>query len=340
MNATQALAEIFEAARALCLVDRQADRQGTDAANVGLMLEFKAYEQILRSVRALRAVADNTQLQKFEAAYLNQLSAICDPDHLLGGQAWMIVNVGASTELRPRLISSVMALCAYLQASQTLGTCPIAARLCAELAEWLHDQPSVGEESLTDWLLFQLQKRSSRRVLYRKCTRHEESTLTGADWEWWIVGDTRNMGIRVQAKKLSRDDCYPQLAYTNRRGLQIEMLLDSARHFKMLPFYALYHASPSIPKVRCEGAFHTGGPQGAFLADAVELYEKWVKGGRQRIDAARLLADSSPLACLFCCAGTMGADDEPFFEKVLAWIRQIYPLAVSATPDQGMAFGE
>lgn len=339
MTAAQALSDIFEAAKALYLIDQQVGEQGTDAAHVGIVLEFKAHEQILRSVRALRAAEDNTLLQKFEAAYLNQLSAFCNPNDLLeGGVAWMFANIGAATEVRSRLISSVMALCVHLQTSLTHGTCPVASQLCAELAEWLRDQPSVGEESLTDWLLFQLRKRSSRRVLYHKCTRYEESRVTGADWEWWFVGNSKNFAIRVQAKKLSHDDFYPQLAYSNRRGLQIEMLLDSARHQKMLPFYVLYYAPQSVPKVRCDGQFHTG-LQGAFLADAIELYDKWVKVGRQRLDAARVIADSSPLSCLFCCAATMAADDGPLFEKIHAWIRQIYPVAVNATPDQGIHEG-
>ena len=108
--------------------------------------------------------------------------------------------------------------------------------------------------------------------------------------------------MRVQAKKIQgHNDFYPHLVYANRRGLQIEHLIDSARQNNMLPFYVLYHVAPSMPPVRCSASIHDGA-NGVFLADAVELFEKWVKAGRQRIDGERLLAGSNPLSCIFCCA--------------------------------------
>jgi len=126
---------------------------------------------------------------------------------------------------------------------------------------------------------------------------------------------------------LGHSDLYPHLAYANRRGLQIEMLLDSAHEDNMLPCYMLYHVMPSMPPVKCKASSHTG-PHGAFIADAAELYEKWIKVGRQRIDAERLLADSNPLTCMFCCAAT--ASNGTYFEKVYDCIRRYYPVAVNA----------
>jgi len=112
---------------------------------------------------------------------------------------------------------------------------------------------------------------------------------------------------RVEAKKiLGHTDLYPHLAYANRRGLQIEHLLDGARKNNMLPFCVLYHVMPSMPPVRCSASTRDGA-NGVFLADAVELYEKWVKASRQRIGGEQLLADSNPLSCMFCCAGAMSA---------------------------------
>src|SRR4051812_39766278 len=90
-----------------------------------------------------------------------------------------------------------------------------------ELATWMRKQSGVGEESLTDWLLFQLSERIPR-LRYIKFTRHREARVTGADWEWWFVGLTASLGIRVQAKRLALGDNYPALAYSNKYGLQIE----------------------------------------------------------------------------------------------------------------------
>jgi hypothetical protein len=156
--------------------------------------------------------------------------------------------------------------------------------------------------------------------------------LTGADWEWCLVGDGRCLRIRVQAKKiLGHGDLYPHLAYANRRGLQIEMLLGSALENNMLPFYALYHVMPSTPPVRCRTSPHDAA-NGIFLADAVELYEKRIKVGRQRIDSGQLLADSNPLSCMFCCASRISAADGPFFDKIYNYILESYPVGSRPTP--------
>ncbi len=52
--------------------------------------------------------------------------------------------------------------------------------------KWIAKQPAVKEESLTDWLLFDVSTRLPN-VLYHAFTRHEEARHTGADWEWWLL---------------------------------------------------------------------------------------------------------------------------------------------------------
>lgn len=68
---------------------------------------------------------------------------------------------------------------------------------------WIEKQPEVKEESLTDWLLFELSRRIPR-IRYKSFSRHEESRVTGADWHWWFVFDRFSFQIRVQAKRLKR----------------------------------------------------------------------------------------------------------------------------------------
>ena len=349
------ISELFQAMRMLCLIEssQSSEKQDGDgdAAYLAQLAELKAHQQVLRSLRALRATADEAELREFEAVYVGQLSAIYhDPKAVLEetaeGPGWFLVNPTAAAKIRPQLIANL----AWLFASQAArldsralrsirsspptaaGACAVVSQLCADLGAWLVRQPSVGEESLTDWLLYQLTERAAW-IKYQKFTRHEESVQTGADWEWWFVGDQRCIGIRVQAKKLlGHSDVYPHLAYANRRGLQIEMLLDSARQYNMLPFYALYHAMPTMPPVKCKASTHAGA-HGIFLADAVEVYEKWVKVGRQRIVPERLLADSNPLTCMFCCAAAMSRTDAPCFETVHDFIFEHYPVATHATQE-------
>jgi len=50
----------------------------------------------------------------------------------------------------------------------------------------MRKQPEVKEESLTDWLLFDVSQKISR-ITYKSFPRHEEARRTGADWEWWFL---------------------------------------------------------------------------------------------------------------------------------------------------------
>ena len=68
--------------------------------------------------------------------------------------------------------------------------------------KWLVRQPSVKEESITDWLLFDISE-NIKSVYYQAFTRHEEARKTGADWEWWFVFRDFAMKLRIQAKKLT-----------------------------------------------------------------------------------------------------------------------------------------
>ena len=101
---------------------------------------------------------------------------------------------------------------------------------------WMKKQPSVGEESITDWLLFALSE-SLTSLKYKTFSRHKEARETGADWEWWFVDDKKALCSRIQAKKLfASKDNYNSLAYTNKYGLQIEKLIDNAKTKNALLF--------------------------------------------------------------------------------------------------------
>lgn len=163
--------------------------------------------------------------------------------------------------------------------------------------QWLIAQPSVKEESLTDWLLYDI-SRKVPSVLYHAFTRHQEAKETGADWEWWILFKRVSFCLRVQAKKVSPSkDNYPELARTNRYGLQIDMLLDGANKANAIAMYALY-SSQDLPTM-------CGKPSsrhdGVFLAGASCLNKDFITGTRRRIDPTDLLSRSVPFPCIACC---------------------------------------
>lgn len=182
-------------------------------------------------------------------------------------------------------------------------------RLGRYIGRWLRRQPAVGEESLTDWLLYQMSQRI-RWVTYYKFKRYEESRESGADWDWWFLSNQTSFGARVQAKKLTAGaDHYRGIAHTNRSGLQIEMLIESAKFHQLVPLYNFYHVQAGKPSVRCAGNSRAGTDEGVFVASAYEVYERFIKPGRATVLADPVMSLSNPLSCFVCCPFAQEADN-------------------------------
>ncbi|MCI8610662.1 MAG: hypothetical protein HFE66_01920 [Clostridiales bacterium] len=119
--------------------------------------------------------------------------------------------------------------------------------------DWLNNQSFVKEESLTDWLLYNISNLSSK-IYYKTFTRNEEA-FNGSDWEWWILSynsnyETTAYRLLVQAKKLRPNvDNYPLIHYSNKNGMQIDLLIEAAKTRHALPLYAYYSCcQPDINK--------------------------------------------------------------------------------------------
>jgi hypothetical protein len=194
--------------------------------------------------------------------------------------------------------------------------------LSTQVHHWMMRQPAVGEESITDWLLFEVSERLPR-VRYYKFNRFEEARISGADWDWWFVGNRVSMGWRVQAKKLKKDaDNYADIARANRFGLQVEKLLESSDADNLLPFYSLYYAPKGTPRVKCKGDIGMATDDGVFLAGARTVYESFILKGRVKIDPDSVLAVANPLYCLFCCP--MGLNHDGAVEGLYRYLQEYH----------------
>jgi hypothetical protein len=131
--------------------------------------------------------------------------------------------------------------------------------------EWISNQSNVGEESLTDWILYEISQRINKSY-YVKFNRIQEGRKTGADWEWWFIGNKKSLRLRVQAKKIEGlKDIYSSLAYVNRHGMQIEKLIEDSKNSNAIPIYALYTAPLNTPKVKCKGKPKPRNSEGIFF---------------------------------------------------------------------------
>jgi hypothetical protein len=164
------------------------------------------------------------------------------------------------------------------------------------VGNWIYRQPYVKEESLTDWLLFDMSE-NIEDVYYKSLPRHEEARRTGADWEWWLLFSDFCFAMRVQAKKLySTYDNYPVIAYTNRYGLQIEKLLHDAARGNLMPFYAFYtdqRADVMCPNKRND--------EGVFIAGGRKIYDTFINAPREQVMVADILPHTLALSCFIGC---------------------------------------
>jgi len=158
---------------------------------------------------------------------------------------------------------------------------------------WMEHQPAVKEESLSDWLLYEISRRL-KYVHYYAFTRHQESRVTGADWEWWVLFPTQYLRMRVQAKKaFESKDNYPELLRSNAYGLQIDKLISDADAVNAIPLYAFFSSSQHGSMCRGDG----GHPDGVYLAGAKSLYDRYINQPRSKISASDLIAQSNPFSC-------------------------------------------
>jgi len=177
--------------------------------------------------------------------------------------------------------------------------CKVLSEAARYVAHWMHRQPHVKEESITDWLLYEISEKRSN-VAYHAFTRHEESSDTGADWEWWFLFHETAFKYRVQAKKVKTNaDNYPSVAYSNKNGLQIEMLVDSANRSNAIPLYALYTAPTQARTACC--ADRTASSSGVFIVGASALSTSFLSHPRTKVTSDDLLRQSVPLSCFACC---------------------------------------
>lgn len=214
--------------------------------------------------------------------------------------------------------------------------CKIFEQNSLEVKNWIINQPNVGEESITDWFLYNISK-SIRRVTYKKFSRFEESRTTGADWEWWFIfSDTEAFGCRVQAKRLrSNKDNYPGIAYVSNGKLQIERLLENSDQDSIASFYAFYTKEQSN-QMLCSNKYSNGG---VYFGEANSIYNNFILKPKQKLKPRDIITQTYPISCLMCCPITMvnGRIDISGFKEN---IKRYFPLFNQNSGQRNVGFKE
>jgi len=179
---------------------------------------------------------------------------------------------------------------------KNMGHCEIARKASQHIYGWLRRQPRLKEESITDWLLDQISTQTNQ-IAYYLFDRHEEATMSGADWDWWVLFGPACFKLRIQAKRARENhDHYKDIARSNQMGLQIELLINSSTRSNFYPMYAFY--GHGCGRERCT---REAQDSGVFVTSALEVYRAIVSVPRRTVPREALLSLCIPFHCLFCC---------------------------------------
>lgn len=192
--------------------------------------------------------------------------------------------------------------------------------------DWLSRQNHVKEESITDWLLYEISQKCDF-IFYQAFSRHEESQ-NGSDWEWWVlVKDSSKIHkfnayrFLIQAKKLlpCGGDNYPLIAYSNKNGTQVDLLINSANNRNALPLYMYYSIGKTDIAEQIMNLNHipedilrwcSSCTNGCYLSLANIVYDLLYNVPRTKILDSKLLNSSFKLSMLdwFCDFGWNDVD--------------------------------
>ena len=132
---------------------------------------------------------------------------------------------------------------------------------------------SYGEETITETNLLEIRRRHPEQTRLHMFTKHQESR-NGADWEWHILGRRQVLKMRVQAKRLQRNNVLKVRHKVASSGSeQRDLLIQGALADHMKPVYCLYCTEPerSIWTQRAPPGHLTDYQTGCLLADAIHV---------------------------------------------------------------------
>ena len=203
-------------------------------------------------------------------------------------------------------------------------------RVFRERAEATHELISysysealgVSEETITDVTLVEMRRQLHPYVIAKKFTKHEESSVSGADWLWTIGRPGRWLSLLIQAK-LARPRLASLKGLHHGAGAQRKTLVAYARQQGYVPLYVVYSSfagspacPPASPSKKRKPTPQTWSPRCALAVEQVKqmgcvaIRPRHValmyRSKARREDIQTLLNGGKPWACLFCCPFTSG----------------------------------
>ena len=194
---------------------------------------------------------------------------------------------------------------------------------------------SYGEETITEINLLEIRRRHPTRTVLQAFSKHQEAR-NGADWEWHIVGRRRTLKMRVQAKRVQRNDVLKiKHAIDSTGKQQRDVLVDHAQADALKPVYCIYctEQQRSTWKQRGLPGFFRSYQTGCLLADAddVPLATKRLTEIEDTCIPWHFLFERSHVLRHGRLSGTVDDDDQATRRSGKMWI-----IPVASTDAEGL----
>lgn len=178
--------------------------------------------------------------------------------------------------------------------------CQIHTDIEQEVVDFMAHVKGVGEESITDFLLWRWAKANNnfKHFNVKTFTKAQENTISGADFELklWVLTKFGSFSMAFQAKKISKpfNGYHSKINYKskNAKHKQIDVLLNYAKSstYPVIPMYCFYSKSDSINH-------HLGG---VFATSAGYIKYLSNEPKSTRISRSQLLGPHYPFHAFFC----------------------------------------
>ncbi len=183
----------------------------------------------------------------------------------------------------------------------TQEICDTNKKLSNRVKEFIDNVSDVGEESITDFLVWQWKEIDSRfnAIKVSKFTKHQEHMLTGADFEMelWVISDTHATPLLFQAKKILKEhDSYlNKLRYKNNTSSQLQKLQNYSKTTNKVPYYMFYTSAEQIIN-KCQEPYQDFG---IFVMPADTVQQLTTNKANTRLSKSQILSLSTPFHCFF-----------------------------------------
>lgn len=173
----------------------------------------------------------------------------------------------------------------------------------AEIKRMIISNPDVNAETLTGWLLQNLQEKTSK-VKYKQFTQSTGGQPEIADWEWWFVfSDQASFTVRIQAIKLDpSSDNDPNLMSDLDGQLQMEQQVERNVKDGFAPMYVIYSTNDHNSSICKNGKTNDG----IFWVEADKFRKEFFSNGQRSLSSTDILTFSNPVSCILCCPGIYG----------------------------------